>query len=699
MMFNKIFFLSIIVFYPFVLSAQEVGSHKAVAYWSFDSIVTGTANAGKMNSNGNVYFNLSSIPDGIKGNCIKLNGRDSRIEVSLLKRPETGKLTITAWIALQSYPWNNSPILNQGSRSFAAKMKEYKEDIFFGVDAYGRLIFGLKIGDSLQSCASSQKLDLLLWNHVSATFNIDQGISVYINGRLAGRKKTIGSIGEFSGTDLWLGMNLHELGPAGSERKSSESILSPMVLDGLMDEVKVFDKCLTQLEITADYSLTDPGSSPPLQYHKLPDVSNLKKDKFGAFYTRLNYDSEWEKPWRMDSFPDIVVHFDQSPVKYIFWRGSSYGGIWVSENQKWVGDQSLERVGKGKSPLGCAEHMSDKQCRYSNVRILEKSNARVVVHWRYAISDILYNIFGAEGITEWGDWADEYYYIYPDGISTRVQTLYTDKLSHEWQETIVIHQPGTVPEDNIETLAMTLANMKGESRAYSWEKGPPEAFAVPEDITIQMVNLKSTFRPFIIFEPGAGIKPFTGAVRPEYSIFPWWNHWPIAQIPNDGRLAFAPDRPSHSSLSQSIEGSNVIHKEGEDRYKVATLTGMTNSPIDSLALVARSWNTPPHLQNLSANILFLRISKEERAYILNYLDDSVNTITFQLAGSEEYPIFNPVFVLQDVDRENPQVEINGKAATEGRDFRTGISENGQETSTVIWFDLKSNRETSFSIKL
>jgi hypothetical protein len=34
--------------------------------------------------------------------------------------------------------------------------------------------------------------------------------------------------------------------------------------------------------------------------------------------------------------------------------------------------------------VGSAEPMSDKQCRYSQVRILESSAARAVVHWGYA---------------------------------------------------------------------------------------------------------------------------------------------------------------------------------------------------------------------------------------------------------------------------------------------------------------------------
>ena len=63
--------------------------------------------------------------------------------------------------------------------------------------------------------------------------------------------------------------------------------------------------------------------------------------------------------------------------------------------------------------------MSDKHNRYSHVRVIENHNARVVVHWRYALTDLFYTISSPDPMTGWGDWVDEYYYIYPDGVAVR----------------------------------------------------------------------------------------------------------------------------------------------------------------------------------------------------------------------------------------------------------------------------------------
>ena len=134
-------------------------------------------------------------------------------------------------------------------------------------------------------------------------------------------------------------------------------------------------------------------------------------------------------------YADVVVTFDDSPVKVVFWRGVNYNASYVTENGLWMGDQSIE-LWSGRSGWGSSEHMADKQNRYSHVRIIENNDARVVVHWRYAITNILYQITGENPETGWGSWADEYFTIYPDRVIVRKQVLWADEDIHQWQETI-----------------------------------------------------------------------------------------------------------------------------------------------------------------------------------------------------------------------------------------------------------------------
>jgi hypothetical protein len=135
---------------------------------------------------------------------------------------------------------------------------------------------------------------------------------------------------------------------------------------------------------------------------------------------------------------------------------------------------------------------------------------------------------------------------------------------HEFQESIVLNQPGTRPEDNIHTEALTMANMKGETYTYSWAEKAPDKIDQPAKANIEYINTKSKAKPFLIVsdEPfelngksydGPRFRPYNHEVKREHSIFPWWNHWPVALIPSDGRWATEPDRVAHSSLTTGLE--------------------------------------------------------------------------------------------------------------------------------------------------
>ena len=63
--------------------------------------------------------------------------------------------------------------------------------------------------------------------------------------------------------------------------------------------------------------------------------------RFGAFLTTLKYDEAWDNLWRIGDLSDIVVTFED-PVRIVFWHGINYAASYVTENEIWMGDQSLE---------------------------------------------------------------------------------------------------------------------------------------------------------------------------------------------------------------------------------------------------------------------------------------------------------------------------------------------------------------------
>src|SRR5262249_41563209 len=144
---------------------------------------------------------------------------------------------------------------------------------------------------------------------------------------------------------------------------------------------------------------------------------------------------------------------------------------------------------------------SDKQCRYSQVRILESNDARVVVHWRYAPLGVGYVPAYPDPLTDWADWTDEVHTIYPDGVGVRKITVHTSRpeAKREWHEGIVVMGPGTTPDDALERTGLTIANSRGESVDVSWEHAtPPTEPPQPARAGIQIIHTRSRFQPFAI---------------------------------------------------------------------------------------------------------------------------------------------------------------------------------------------------------
>ncbi|MHC4708045.1 MAG: hypothetical protein ACYS8I_13285, partial [Planctomycetota bacterium] len=359
---------------------------------------------------------------------------------------------------------------------------------------------------------------------------------------------------------------------------------------------------------------------------------------------------------------------------------------WVTENGKWMADQSREEGGGGlEGAQGCCEHMSDAQCRHSHVRLIENNDARVVINWRYALIDTLYRQAGVDEVTGWGLWGDEIYTIYPDGVGVR----HVLPGQGGWQETIFFSEPGTRPEDNCELEAITLVNLKGESRSYSWEKGYPK-FDLAQPM-IQMTNLKSKYRPFLVFRPESRMSVFNVEVRPEYSHFPWWNHWPVAQVASDGRHAQAADRAAHSSLVW-----------GRPRGGAA-LYGLTNKPAVSLLPLAKSWNNPPQLTPLVDTSLSseqgptsAKYDYKQRAYVIEAAPPG-KALIFLPEASEDSPLVNPAFIVKNWGEKKARLQIDGKTVERGKSFRYGHRHTLEGTDLIVWIKLESTQQVEISI--
>jgi len=661
-----------------VLKKEPAVTVAPAAWWKFDEASGNTAAENVSGAADPIAGNKTLWTAGISGSGLIFDGYTSVVTHPRSQTPAISNgFTLEAWIVIKAYPWNWCPIVHQS--------RWENSGYFLGVDARGHLGLMASIG-GWQSLTSGSVVGRNRWVHVAGTFDKSAGrMTIYIDGSEAGSKSVSQSSVSTANQDIRIGKG-EKMSPTDYIRISTPA---EYAFDGIIDEVKIYDRPLGGSEVADMYNANKPDplvrDHPAIQQRILPrGTSDL--NRFGAYYTNLRFHHGWDNMWRVSEHPDVVVRFDE-PYRLVFWKGTSYIPHWSSENNKWYNNEFLETNEGGLD--GCGEPMSDKMCRHSHVRIIENTDARVVVHWRYGLVDAHDN-FGYVNSAGWGDWGDEYHYIYPDGVVVRQQHLWSSALDewHEYQEAIIVHGPEQRPEDNIELDAVHMARMDGAKHVYSWHDGPPmDPLPWPEGATIQITNLKAEYDPFAIVSPSIYEVDCATSEMTSASVFPWWNHWPVAQIPSDGRYAYEPDRTSHSTVTNLKWRS--YKKSGDLEIKLL-LHGMTNKPAEQLVSLNRSWEYPPRLDIESDGFSGGEYDKAERAYKILRTSPEAGVLRCRLNGSSESPVANASLVIENWETDGAELMLDGEVIEPGADFRTGVVENADGVaSLIVWFRKES----------
>lgn len=638
--------------YPRALSDPELaklasgsGPDRPLAWWKFDGDSGTVARDACGTHDGTVHG--GTFPAGKQGRALELNGTSDFVGIGKLGM--LGEMTLSVWVR---------PMI------------------------------------------PDKMLPLHTWNHVVGTYDPAAGISLYLNGEKIGSKEAAGPVTEATATGLLIGGSREKLAPVLTERGPS-MLGSPMLLSGLLDEVSIHDSALSPEEVTQSFRSSRPAGDKPLDYERMP-TGPLGNGEFGASMEELRYCESWDNNYRMTGPADVVVKFDEHPFNYVFWRGWNHGLCMVTENGLLMSDQSVERGNEN----GCTEHMSDKQNRYSHIRIVENTDARVVLCWRYNPCDIFYKETNVDPATGWGDWAEEYFVIYPDGVMIRDQKFWTTGEVERRrvggfggfpsnQETIFFSQPGHGPLDTVEEAALTVANDAGESRTFSWQPEFPWAIGrEPANPTIQMVNFRSKYRPYMLRRPGATIAAFPPSGYIDRN-FPYWNHWPVSQLPNDGRKGTRTDRPAHTSLAWFCEPP--LREEGI-LFTWVYLYGLTQSKAEDLAPLSRSWNSPAELTVSGGKFTNRGYDTCQRAYVLESTTPArPQAVELTLAASDSSPVLNPAFVIRGWGDHPAKVELNGAPLPHGKGCRAGLNHELEGTNLVLWLKHQSKEPLTIRI--
>ena len=658
-----------------------------LARWTFDEPSGDVVHDSMHGADAKITGIWKSVP-GVEGNALRLDGDTAAVTVPADRAPHVkNSFSVEGWLVLNAYPWNWVPVVDQS--------RDEQAGYFLGVDSFGHLGFQLSVNGEWQFLTSREQLPLKRWVHVAATFDGEIGMTLYINGVAAEHRKIQGSFIPAENQSLLIGRVRVPVLPSQWLHPKYPVWYS---FDGIVDEIGLMDGAMTAAEAARTFGRFDPPAGDVLPYPVMPS-GPPGKGPFGAYYAALKYDELWDAPRRVAQDSDVVVRFDRSPIRLVSWQGTNYVPAWVTENGKWYSDEFVETGGLPGCPDGGdCEPMSDKQNRYAHVRIIESTPARAVIHVRYGQCEVEHSICAnRDPFTDWSDWADDYYTVYPDGVAARKTVAWTSNFDtwHEFQETIIINQAGTRPEDNIQTGALTFVNLKGETADYSWDH-PPVIIAKPDNANIQVVNLKSYWKPFqIVFPDRPLISTYMG--EKSYSMFEWWNHWPVAQVASSGISAVAPDRPSHSSLSH-IEGQPYAHTSNS--ITKIMLDGLTDRPPAELATLARSWCSPPQVELTADDFRSKGYDPAQRAFVFERKANSVSpeSLRFTLAAHADAPLENPAFVVEGWGDAIPVLKVDGKALHWGENARYGLVSALGAEKLVVWIEFKSRSATTVELE-
>jgi hypothetical protein len=347
--------------------------------------------------------------------------------------------------------------------------------------------------------------------------------------------------------------------------------------------------------------------------------------------------------------------------------------------------------------------------------LLEDTDARVVVHWRYALSDAQYKIAAVDDDGR-GEWCDEFHIIYPDQVGVRKMELHYSRpeRKHDWVEQIVVLPPGKYPDDVLDKQAVSLVNMAGKVHTYSWhDEDLTVEMPEPEGANMSYVHFKSKYRPFIIVSPnpvqtveGTWDSPFfrTYAAKmaqgyrqdPVPSVYGWWDHWPVAQVPGDGRWVSTPDRPSHFNLTTFVQWEDYEHTH-KTRTRIM-LQGMTDKDPDELVPLAKSWLRAPSMRLGAGEYRGGRYDPSERTYLIEKTGSGrTPSCTMTVDASQESPLLNPAIIIKNWGRQSATLTLDGERILPGADFRQGIRRGAFGEDLIIWVRLNEQRPVKMTI--
>jgi hypothetical protein len=145
--------------------------------------------------------------------------------------------------------------------------------------------------------------------------------TLYIDGTPVGELATRGELTLPQQTELLIGAARKSMLPVPS---GSIHPKDPVwyALEGSLDDLSIYQRGLSAEEIQKSFAARRSRELRSSPWRELPS-GPPGEGRFGAFYTTLKFQESWDRLRRIGSDSDVIVRFERSPIRLVFWQGTN----------------------------------------------------------------------------------------------------------------------------------------------------------------------------------------------------------------------------------------------------------------------------------------------------------------------------------------------------------------------------------------
>ena len=260
---------------------------------------------------------------GVSGQALRPNGYGQWVQGTLPFSLPNTQLSFSGWFALESYPVSEAGF-------FASQTYGAAQGMVIGVNRLGKVVIGINNNQLISTAESSEAVPKFEWVHIVATVNTStQRLKVYLNEQVVIDK------GLHAGNISWPVDQSLMFGAHPS--RDSVGIYPVNLLNGIMDEINLYDTELSQSEVSTLNTSQLPTMEPDLSipesrfdgdhhrpiFHAIPDAA-WTNEPHGLIYHQGVYHIFYQKNangpywshinWGHMTSPDLVVWEDQRPI-------------------------------------------------------------------------------------------------------------------------------------------------------------------------------------------------------------------------------------------------------------------------------------------------------------------------------------------------------------------------------------------------